>query len=250
LGKRSQQIKRESLSRLLIYILGHRPDEFGLLPDRDGFVGIKELLQALHEESGWGYVRRSHLNEILLGAERDSFECRGDRMRTLERRWQWELGRPVEDPPKVLLAPIRRRAHPVVLERGLSPGKGEYLVLSPDRQMAERIGKRRDPDPVLIEVASEQGTFYRFGVLFLSSRIPGALISGPPLSKAEEKRRAEKEAEKAKAGAKPKSKPSLFEPGTFRLDPDRMGPGKRKGKGQKPKGWKEKARKVRRTKRQ
>jgi putative RNA 2'-phosphotransferase len=61
------KIRREDLSRLMIYILGYRPDEFGLVPDPGGYVRYKELLQAIHEEPGWGYVRQSHFNEILMG---------------------------------------------------------------------------------------------------------------------------------------------------------------------------------------
>jgi len=52
---------------MLVYMLGHRPDEFGLVPDSEGFIPYKELLQAIHEEEGWRYVRRSHINEVLFG---------------------------------------------------------------------------------------------------------------------------------------------------------------------------------------
>ena len=46
--------KVEILSRLMSYILGNRPDEFGLVPDREGYVGMKEFLQAIHEGSNMG----------------------------------------------------------------------------------------------------------------------------------------------------------------------------------------------------
>ena len=47
-----QQLKQQrlSLSRMLAYVLGHRPDEFGLLPDESGYVRLKDLLTALKEE--------------------------------------------------------------------------------------------------------------------------------------------------------------------------------------------------------
>ena len=46
---KKKQIKVDAFSRLMIYILGHGPDEFGLVPDKKGFVTYKELLQAIHE---------------------------------------------------------------------------------------------------------------------------------------------------------------------------------------------------------
>ena len=62
----SKRKSSEKLAKFLHYVLGRHPDEFGLVPDADGWVKIKELLNALSEESGWGYVRTSHLNEIML----------------------------------------------------------------------------------------------------------------------------------------------------------------------------------------
>ena len=43
----------KQLAKLLNYALGRDPDEFGLVPDESGFIKIKELLKALHEEDGW-----------------------------------------------------------------------------------------------------------------------------------------------------------------------------------------------------
>ena len=71
---KKSQIKIESLSRFMVYVLGHHPDEFGLVPDLDGFIKIKELLWAIHEEEGWRYVRQSHIREVLLSKERILFE--------------------------------------------------------------------------------------------------------------------------------------------------------------------------------
>ena len=61
----------------MTYILGHNPDEFGLVPDREGFITFKELLWAFHEEPGWSYVRQSSINEVLLSEDRTSFEVKG-----------------------------------------------------------------------------------------------------------------------------------------------------------------------------
>ena len=56
----------EQLNKFLSYVLARCPDEFGLIPDQDGWVRIKELLRALSEEPGWSYVRRGHINEAVL----------------------------------------------------------------------------------------------------------------------------------------------------------------------------------------
>ncbi|MBW2047938.1 MAG: RNA 2'-phosphotransferase [Deltaproteobacteria bacterium] len=225
----------------MVYVLGHRPDEFGLVPDEGGFVSIKELLQALHEEEGWGYVRRSHMNEVLVGVDRNLFETADERIRSRERRWDMDLHEPVRFLPKVLFTPVRQRAHPVVMEKGLRPPLDRHLVLTPNREMALRIGRRRDQDPVLLEImaetAGEKGIlFFSFGDLFLATAIPARFIAGPPLPKEVIERRRER--------AKEKEAPAPT-PGTFVLDPSRDPDPHRRARGKKRKGWKEAAKRMR-----
>jgi len=230
-------------------VLGHRPDEFGLVPDSDGFIPYKELLQAIHEEEGWRYVRRSHINEVLLGRDRSLFESEDERIRSVEQRWELDLHNPARFLPKILFTAVRRRAHPVVMERGLSAVEDKYLVLTPVREMALRIGLRRDKEPVLLEILAEvarekRALFFSFGDLFLSPEIPAKFIAGPPLPKEMLERRREKGKEKEK----PVKLPPTPSPGTFTLDPSRDPDPYRKAKGKKRKGWKENARKTRKGK--
>ncbi|MBW1796732.1 MAG: hypothetical protein JRJ38_20340, partial [Deltaproteobacteria bacterium] len=165
--RRHHQFKVDDLSRFLVYILGHRPDEFGLAPDTDGYVTYnapdtdgyvtyKELLQAIHEEAGWHYVRKSHINEVLLGKDRGLFQADDKRIRVFDIRWQMNLEDAPQPVPKTLFAPIRRKAHPVVMEKGLKSSEGRYQVLCADKDMALRIGKRRDQKPVLLEILASE----------------------------------------------------------------------------------------------
>jgi putative RNA 2'-phosphotransferase len=248
-GKRNHQIKVENLSRFLLYILGRRPDEFGLVPGKDGFVKYKELLQAIHEEPGWGYVRQSHINEVLLGKDRPLFQIEDNHIRALERKWQLELNEPVKVLPGILYTAVRKRAHPVAMEKGLTSTEGRYLVLSPNKSMALRIGRRRDPKPVLLEVMTgtvekQRISFYAFGDLFVSLQIAARFISGPPVPKEDMERRGDAEVRKEKA----LPKQTDFAPGTFSLDISRDPDLHRRAKGKKRKGWKEDARRIRRRK--
>jgi putative RNA 2'-phosphotransferase len=242
--RRKSQIRVTDLSRFLIYILAHRPDEFGLVPDRVGFITLKELLRAVHEEPGWGYVRESHIREVVIGRDRTLFAWEEDRIRAAEKRWQLDLQTPSENTPKILFVAIRRKAHLHVMEKGLfSDG---LLVLSPDRDMALRIGRRRDQKPILLEVmtepAQEQGiSFHAFGGLYLAKEIPAEYISGPPVP---EEIREPQPPKKEKTVPQP----SLPSGGTFVLDVHRDPDLSRRRTGRKPRGWKEDSRKMRRSK--
>ena len=55
----------EALARMLAYMLGHHPDEFGLVLAEDGSIPLKQVQQALIHEPGWGFVRRHHLDQVV-----------------------------------------------------------------------------------------------------------------------------------------------------------------------------------------
>jgi len=240
-------MKTHNLARFMLYVLGHRPDEFGLVPDEEGFVPYKELLWAFHEEPGWGYVRTGHINEVLLGHDRTLFQAREDTIRALDRRWHFDLENPAQSLPSILFVGVRRRAHSNVMEKGLATAQGRHLVLSPDRDMAMRIGRRRDQKPVLLEIStrsvSEAGIALNpFGNLFIANEVPAEAITGPPVPKKD------LEATQKKVRDIPDKRPD-FETGTFALDVNRDPDPSRHTKGKKRKGWKEEARKIRRGKR-
>jgi putative RNA 2'-phosphotransferase len=239
----------EDLSRLLAYALGHRPDEFGLVPDAEGFVPVKRLLQALREEPGWSHVREGLLREVLVH-DRERFEAEGSRIRARERRFQLELSSPVAPPSGLLFSPVRKRAHPNALENGLEARPDGPYILTTDRETALRIGRRSDPSTVVLEVhIPDEGEgavpLYRFGDLLLAWEVPPEAIVGPPLSK--EQQKVLEKAAREKRDEKREGVRRGFEAGTFTLDADRdPDPSRRGGKGRKRRTWKEKARKQRR----
>ena len=176
------------LSKFIAYILERRPDEFGLITDTEGWVKTKELLKAINEESGWKYVRRTHIDEILYSLPDPPIEILDEHIRA-KRRDLLPQPQKMLDPPKLLFICIRKRAYPFVLENGIFPTRYPQVVLTSDRDLAERIGKRIDPQPVMLTVhvqkSAENGImFYQIGEsLFTTESIPTGCFSGPPLPK-------------------------------------------------------------------
>ena len=179
-----------ALSKVMSYILRHRPDEFGLVLEEDGFISIKELQQAVAEEAGWSHVRRSHIMEVVLTSDRERFEVEDERIRamyghSLPHRIHYEPA----SPPKILYHGTRRRAYPHILQQGLNPMGRQYVHLATSPELAVRIGRRRDPQPVLLEIqaqrASEDGIIFYLAnpLIYLTEHIPPSYINGPPISK-------------------------------------------------------------------
>lgn len=200
-------------AKFLWYALAVRPDEFGLVPDLEGFVETKLLLQALREEPEWSFLNRGHLAELIHSPEGARFEFQADRLRAKDPMISMVL-EATSSPPRRLFHAVRRRAHPVVLQHGLRPSKGPWVVMALTPEMALRIGKRRDPDPVILEVKAEEALRrgVRFhatqGILFLAEFVPPEFLAGPP------------PVPKEKEGAKrrPEETPALELPGSFFLD--------------------------------
>lgn len=177
------------LSKFLAYILGRHPDEFGLLPDEHGYVKIKDLMKVLAEEPGWRHVRLNQVSEVVHRARSATIEMDKDRIRAVDRTHLF-LPEIPETVPKLLYYPLRQRAYPLVLEKGLrAPAHGNRLVLADNLQLASRLGKRIDPAAVILTVNTSQAykhgaTIWCFGQhMFLFDCLPLGCFSGPPLPK-------------------------------------------------------------------
>ena len=242
----AQKNKRRvtNLSRLMSYLLGNRPDEFGLVPDKEGYITIKEFLKAINEEPSMAYVRESHVREVLLNDRDGTFDIDGKKIRSTKRSFC-----PVNEeealaaPPKILFKGVKRKAYPYILKDGLLPGSKDYVVMTTDKDLAIRIARRLDQKPIILEIgagtAIENGiNFYRFGdSIYLANGVPVQFISGPPLPKElpSKEETLEKEREIA--------------PGSFILRAERDPDLKRRKKVKKRIGWKEEMKKGRKRQR-
>jgi len=227
---------RKKLSKMMSYILRHRPDEFGLVLDEEGFVSLKELHRAIVEEEGWSFVRMPYLQEVVNTCDKQRFEIKEGKIRayyghSVPIKITYE---PIE-PPKTLFHGTRRKTYPVILEKGLKPMGRQYVHLTTQKELALRIGRRRDPEPVLLEVqakrAYEDGIiFYRANeLIYLVDYLSTEYIVGPSLKKLNIERPKER-----------KTKEVRELPGSFFLDLTKE-PFKYKRK----KGWKREAKKLR-----
>ena len=184
----SEQRSAKQLAKLIDYILSRRPDEFGLVTDAHGFIKIKELIKAVNEENGYRYVRRSHLDEILITLPDHAFEV-ADRAIRSKVRDRLPPHTYASVAPKLLYTCVRQKAHPHVNVKGIRPAGFSHIILSSDRDMAERIGKRIDQAPVLLTVNVQQSqakgvVFFQAGqTLYLADFIPEGCFTGPALPK-------------------------------------------------------------------
>jgi putative RNA 2'-phosphotransferase len=236
-----QQRTPKQLAKFLNYVLGRRPDEFGLVTDKEGFVKIKDLIKATSEEEGLKYVRRAHINEIMLTLPNHGLEVADPLIRAQNRenlpKQSFAL-----DPPKLLYTCIRKKAYPHVLNKGIRPTGLSKVILSSNSDLAERMGQRSDHDAVLLTVQVSQSedngvVFFQAGEsIFMAKYIPPDCFSGPPLPKELPDTR--------KADKLPKEGPKM-PAGSFALDLNKKENPATPGAGQKKRNKKQKPRRER-----
>jgi putative RNA 2'-phosphotransferase len=215
MGKRKNA---KQLEKLMAYVLGRRPDEFGLVLDDQGWVSLRDLVKAISEEPGWGFVRKSHVHEVLVTAGEKRAVLDDERIRAV---YRGDIPHREEDvsPPKLLYHCLRRRAHSVVVEKGIRSSGQAGLVLATTEELAQRMGKRRDAEPVLLTVqaqrACEAGVkFSKYGeLIYMTDHVPLGYFTGPPPPQVEKR-------EVRKPGKEPAQVTEDL-PGSFTFDVER-----------------------------
>jgi putative RNA 2'-phosphotransferase len=249
------QYNPRTLSKTLSYLAYHAPAEHGLFWDPDGTMPWKELYWALQEDPSLRFVRESHIRELnLLGLDLP-FVLDGNLLRLRS-----DLYKPsyplVQELPERLYFACRRKQYAVVMEHGIDRGNRSFVPLSADRDLALRIGKRRDQEVLLLQVlaakACNEGEAIRLAGagLYLVERVPLRYLIFPLI-------RAEQFSlltSRKKPETKPARRDLPLSPGSFLLDARQLeghssgvtGGDKSSGKrGPKKSDWKRDAKKER-----
>lgn len=178
----------KQFSKFLSYALGRKPDEFGLIPDNDGYFKIKTVLQALHEDPQWRHVRQADFNTLAITERPAPIEIENDLVRATDRDQLPGITMP-DQLPKLVYSAIRRRAYPRVHANGIRPTPPLRVIMSDNLEMARRLGSRMDNSPIILTINTDQAvaagsTFHRYGDhLYSTDFISVGSFSGPPLPK-------------------------------------------------------------------
>jgi putative RNA 2'-phosphotransferase len=237
----------EKLSRFLQYILGRSPDEFGLYLDHEGWCKTKHVLQVLSEEDGWKHIRLGNIREIFMLIQNHGLEMKNESIRCMDRSLLPQP-EPITKLPKLLYTCVRQRAYSHVLKKGVSPlGGKNYVVMSADVLLAERIGRRIDQKPVTLSINTNHffangGQIEKFGdALFVTAYIPKDCFYGPPLP--EEPFKGKKEQKTNNSVSKPHESYGSFFPQFEDKMPEKAS---RKNRSKKEISWKKERRQKKR----
>lgn len=159
-------VREVKTSKLLSYVLRHRPDALGLTLDPAGWVDIALLLAALERRGH--RLSRDELVELVRRSDKQRFAISEDGARIRANQGHSvpvDLGHPEAEPPEILYHGTTARFLDSIRAEGLRRGGRHHVHLSASREQASRVGARRGA-PVVIEVlalamARQGHVFYR-----------------------------------------------------------------------------------------
>lgn len=166
------------LSKLLSYVLRHHPEHLNLELDASGYVGVEELLSALHAQAH--LVSSEQLERVVATSDkrRFGFNDTKTRLRALQgHSLHVDLALEPAEPPTLLYHGTVARFLQRILEQGLVPKARQHVHLSRDLETARQVGSRRG-DPIILEIAA--AAMHDAGYTFFLSENGVWLTEGVP----------------------------------------------------------------------
>lgn len=137
-------------SKLLSYVLRHRPDSIGLALDAQGWTGVDELLARL--AAAGHKVDRALLERVVADNDKQRFAFSEDRSRIRASQGHSvavDLALAPVEPPDVLYHGTASRFLKSILAIGLRAAGRHHVHLSADIGTAKRVGARHGFPAVL-----------------------------------------------------------------------------------------------------
>lgn len=137
-------------SKLLSYLLRHRPDSVGLVLDAQGWTEVEALLAALQAHGK--AIDRALLARVVAANDKQRFAISADGLRIRASQGHSvaiDLGLSPALPPELLYHGTASRFLKAIMASGLRPGARRHVHLSADVETARRVGARHGFPAVL-----------------------------------------------------------------------------------------------------
>jgi putative RNA 2'-phosphotransferase len=165
-----------ALSKFMSFVLRHKPQNFGLIPDQYGFVDLYAFLIVLKDR--FRNIELSDIKKVVQNCPKQRFEIKEEKIRA---RYGHSFDvlpdtKPCE-PPDYLYHGTSPAMKNTILIEGLMPMTRKYVHLSKTKEDAFSVGKRKSQNPILFIVNAREACrrgikFYDLGVVMLTEKIP------------------------------------------------------------------------------
>lgn len=145
--------KLVDISKTISYALRHKPEEFGIKLDNEGWVDFDAFCKALAEHKPSIHVDKETIEKIIAESDKKRFELEDGRIRaTYGHSFSAKIEFKESAPPAMLFHGTSHAAYKQICKEGLKPMNRQYVHLSEDIATAEKVGMRHDRNPVILAV--------------------------------------------------------------------------------------------------
>ena len=166
------------LSKLLSLMLRHRPQEFDLEVDGQGFADLDRVVSALQKKDDSICV--SDVEGIVDGTEKKRFEIVEGKIRArYGHSFRVDLGLDPAEPPEALYKGVHPRELEATLASGLKPFDRQYVHLSYEADVAAQLGRGGNA-VVKIDATSAHAAgveFFDCGPTMLTELVPSDFLT-------------------------------------------------------------------------
>ena len=135
--------KSKKVGRFLSLVLRHKPDEIGIVLDKQGWTAIDALLTALHPK--FGVVQRTMIELIVSENNKQRFAISEDGKKIRANQGHSvdvDLEFVAQTPPELLFHGTATRFLSSIFAEGLIPKTRNHVHLSADIETASNVGRR------------------------------------------------------------------------------------------------------------
>ena len=148
----------KKLSSIMIGILRHFPQQFGVELDRHGWGDIDKIASAIsHKVDRFHWIRKRHIVAVALTDEKGRYEVKEGKIRAT---YAHTIDVDLSDLPKAevdtLYYPVTDVEKEIVMEQGLFPTDRKKVHLSATIEKAIEAGKVRDENPVILKIDAKK----------------------------------------------------------------------------------------------
>ena len=167
-----------NISKEISYALRHNPYLYDLEMDDNGYVLVEQLISGINRHGEQDReISLEDIKTIMTCSDKKRWELCDNKIRALYGH-SISIDKMIGTPPNVLYHGTLHKSVPYIMEQGLLPMERHYVHLSTDKETAIIVGKRRDPNPVILSVdtlmAMQDGIHFYVGndTVWLSDVIP------------------------------------------------------------------------------
>ncbi|MCD2256915.1 RNA 2'-phosphotransferase [Agrilactobacillus fermenti] len=160
------------LSKRMSFILRHHPERIGLQLDSYGRIDLSTFIAKFNQHYQTP-LNRQVIEKIITSSDKQRYAIElSDQGETIRALYGHSIPvKPLslpQTPPKILFHGTSRVAAKSILIEGIKKMDRDFVHLSSNIQIAEQVGVRHDPQPVVLKIMAQQAA--EQGVLFYPTK--------------------------------------------------------------------------------